>query len=196
MRTCSLVCLLMATAALFALATGCSQSASDTTEVAEVSGPPPAGGHNHADEDGDHENGTEHEGPHGGHVIELGRNHEYHAELVENEQTASVTVYISDKDFNEMPIDEPSIVMNLIVDGNPKTFALTAAGANGGKASRFDSADRGLFEALHEHEASGKLRVTINGNPYVGVVEHHDHHGEDDTDQDDDESGHGDGHAH
>ncbi|PCI39537.1 MAG: hypothetical protein COB46_08580, partial [Rhodospirillaceae bacterium] len=74
-------------------------------------------------------------------------------------------------------INQSSIVMNLTVDGQAKTFELTSAGTNGGKTARFDAAGRSLFEALHEHEAAGKLRVSINGTPYSGAVEHH-HHGD------------------
>lgn len=139
----------------------------------------PSSGDAH-DHDG-HEHGEEHEGPHGGHVIELGRNHEYHAELVENEEAGTVTIYMLDKDLKELAIDAPSIVMNLTVDGQAQSFELTAANASDGKASRFEAAGRDLFDALHEHQATGKLRVTIDGTPHSGDVEHHDHDDEDHT---------------
>ena len=116
--------------------------------------------------------------PHGGHIIELGRNHQYHAELVEDEKARTVTIYILDKEMKELPIDQPSIAVNLVVDGKAQSFTLAAAGAQDGKASRFVSSGEALFEALHEHDASGKLRVTINGSPYSGEIAHdHDHEG-------------------
>ncbi len=150
-------------------------------------------GHDHSGHDhggGDHsghDHSQEHQGPHNGHVIELGRNHMYHAEVVEDDAAAMVTVYILDKDMKELAIDQASIVMNLKFDGEGQSFELTAAA---GSTSQFNAADKTLFEALHEHEATGKLRVTIDGSPYTGDVEHH-HHGDDDDGHD-----HKDGHEH
>ena len=183
MRTILLGTYTVAALALMAVSEGCRpQQSGDGTPV-DVSGPPPAtDGH-------DHDHGGEHQGPHGGHVIELGRNHEYHAELVENEKAGSVTVYMLDKDLKALEIDQPAIAMNLTVDGQAKMFELAATDATSGKASRFEAADRALFEALHEHEATGKLRVTIDGVPYSGEVEHHHHDGDHDDD-------HGHGHKH
>lgn len=141
-------------------------------------------GHDHAEGDQDsRDSSAEHEGPHGGHVIELGHNHQYHAELVENEDTSTVTVFMLDQDMKELAIDQASVTMNLMVDGQVQSFELAAAGAAAGGASRFDAAGNALFEALHEHEASGKLRVTIDGSPYSGEVEHHPH-GEHDEHED------------
>ena len=162
--------------------TGCgSQQASGEQQPVALSEPPPATEHDH-----DHSHGDEHRGPHDGHVIELGRNHEYHAEIVEHDEHQLVIVYILGKDMKELSIDANVLTMSLMVDGALRTFELVAANANGGTASRFDAADVTLFEALHEHEASGKLRATINGAPYVANVEHHDH----------DDHAHGDGHNH
>ena len=182
---------ILATLALSMLASGCAKQTPN--EPVEVAGSPPSGGHeghDHGDHEG-HGHGDEHQGPHDGHVIELGRNHEFHAELVEDEAAGMVTVYMLDKDLKELAIDQATIVMNLKVDGQGKTFELVAVDARDGKAARFDASDRSLFEALHEHEATGKLRVTINGSPYSGEVEHH-HHG----DHDDHGHGHDDKHAH
>jgi len=161
---------LLATLAFIAVLSGCgSKPAIDNTST-DISGPPPTTAKH-----------DEHQGPHHGHVIELGRSHLYHAELVENEKTSTVTIYMLDKDMKEMAIDQPTITMNLKFDGNSKTFQLSARDAKAGRASRFDSDDSALFEALHKHEATGKLRVTINGSSYSGEIEHHDHdkeHGE------------------
>lgn len=177
-------------ATLFSLtvSSGCVPPTASNDSPIEMSGPPPATGGN--DDHSGHDHAAEHEGPHGGHVIEMGRNHEYHAELVENELASSVTVYVLDTDMKELAIDQPSIVMNLVVDGQGKSFELTANGSTNGIASRFDATDKTLFEALHVHEATGKLRITINGTPFSGEVEHHDHH------DDHDDHGHDDGHKH
>jgi hypothetical protein len=137
-------------------------------------------GHDHGGGDhAGHDHANEHKGPHDGHVIELGRSHEFHAELVDDEKAETLTVYILGKDLKELPIEAASITMNLMVDGQPKTFEL--AGATADKSSQFNAADKSLFEALHVHEATGKVRITIGGTPYSGDVEHH-HHGDDHDD--------------
>jgi hypothetical protein len=133
-------------------------------------------GEEHADHDDEHaEHEEEHEGPHGGHVIELGRSHEYHAELVDDEQASTVTVYILDHDLEELPIGATTVSLNLAADGQATPFKLAAVSPADGKASQFTSADPAAFQALHEDEASGKLRVNIAGAPYSGDIEHHHH---------------------
>lgn len=157
------------------------------TAMALIIGCGPNNQNDHADDHHEHTDGEhdeEHEGPHGGHVIELGRDHQFHAELVENEDSKSVTVYMLGEDMKALPISASTMSMNLMVDGEAKTFELTAVEPVDGKASQFNGVDESLFEALHEHEASGKLNVTIDDTPYSGAVEHHDHHDD-----------HADGHA-
>lgn len=144
------------------------------TRPAKVS-PPDANEHDHDHDHAGH--ADEHQGPHGGDVIELGRNHQYHAELVENVTAGTVTVYLLDKDLKELPIEAPKVTMDLKYDGQAKSFELPAVAA-AGKTSQFESADKSLLEAIHEYQATGKLNVTIDGVPYSGEVEHHHHDGE------------------
>ena len=120
--------------------------------------------------DGEHDHATEHQGPHNGQIVDLGRDHEYHAEVVDDD-TGIVSVFILDRELQELPIEAASLAVTLVVDGTTKSFELFAVGP--GKSSRFDCADKGLFEALHLHGASGKLRVTIEGTPYSGEVTSH-----------------------
>lgn len=154
----------------------------------DVSGlPPKTNGDN--DKDG-HE---EHEGPHDGHVIELGKNHEYHAELVENDEGKSVTIYMLDKDLKELTIEADKVLLNLDVDGAAKNFELTATEPSDGKTSRFDSNDADLFKSLHEgKETVGKLRVTIAGKPMTGEIHHHGHDDDDETHEGHDHDKHND----
>lgn len=161
--------------AVFALQVGCSsqdapQDSAERDQPIEMTGPPPLL------ED-------EHQGPHGGHVIELGRSHEFHAELMENEEARTVSVYILGKDMQELALGQPTISLSLIVEGKPQSFVLQAADPTDGKASRFEATDSEAFAALHEHEATGKLLVSIDGKSYSGAIEHHDrdhgHEGED-----------------
>lgn len=137
----------------------------------------PADGNDHDHDEKKHEahdHHGDHKGPHGGHVIELGKGHAYHAEIVEDEDAGVVTVYILDKDIKELAIKQQAITMNLMVAGEAKTFELVAMDATDGTASQFGLIDAALVEALHEHEVSGKLRVTIDGTPFIGKIEHHD----------------------
>lgn len=151
---------------------GCGPSNEGDNGPVEVSGGPPAGADNH---DHSHEHGTE--GPHGGHLIELGRNHKFHAELVENDSTETVTIYILDTHMEELTIDQPSISLSLTADGTSNTFELPAVKSNGATgSSRFETSDKALFQVLEQHgDVTGKLRVTIDGTPYVGTLDHHEH---------------------
>ena len=117
--------------------------------------------HNHSDE-----------GPHGGHLIELGHGHAYHAELIENDATESVIVYILDTHMVELPIEQETIFLNVFADGQANAYQLTAADRAGkSRHSRFESTDEKLFQTLEQHsKLTGKLRVTIKGVPYVGHI--------------------------
>lgn len=126
------------------------------------------------------------EGPHHGHLIELG-NEEYHAELVHTD--SAVTIYLLDAAAKSATaIDAKELVINLKHDGQPEQFHLLAAPEAGdaeGKSSRFTIDDRELVEHL-EHEASeARLSVTIHGTAYSGSLAHHH-----------DDDGHGHDHAH
>jgi hypothetical protein len=79
------------------------------------------------------------EGPHHGHLIELGEE-EYHAELAHDEASKTVTVYLLDKEAKTpVAIADAEIVLNLVVDGQPLQAKLVAAPQDGdpvGQASR------------------------------------------------------------
>lgn len=121
------------------------------------------------------------EGPHHGSLVELG-NEEYHAEIVHDAD--SVSVYILDGAATEaVPIESPELTINLIHDGTPEQFKLTAAPEDGepeGKSSRFMLKDADLVAHLDDEAAAPKLVVTINGAPYRADIAHdHDHEGHD-----------------
>ncbi len=117
------------------------------------------------------------EGPHGGHLIELGRNHAYHAELVEIDATQSIVVYILDSQMQEVSIDHDTISIHVAIDNRASSYVLKAAeGETAGGFSRFVSVGNAMFEALeHNDDLEGKLRVTIKGVPYVGRLAHRAH---------------------
>ncbi len=176
---------------------GCGSDSTETpTENIEGSPPPLAAdadhddhaGHDHGDDAG-HEHPTE--GPHGGHLIELG-NEEYHAELLHDENTHTVTIHLLDGPAKQtVAVPLPEITLQLFRDGQFVKYALKAAQGPGnpaGAASRFEIADAALCDALcHEDEIRARLQVTINGKPFTGTIEHtshgdHDHEGHDHSD--------------
>ena len=140
--------------------------------------PAPTGGDNGSENGDDDHHGEK--GPRGGHLIELGRDHSFHAELVDDHDAGTISIYIMDKDLKDYPIGESKITLVLNVHGTSETFELHASGAVDGKTARFDAADKKLHEELEAHEETeGKLRVTIDGTPYTGMLKHEDHDGED-----------------
>jgi hypothetical protein len=119
------------------------------------------------------------EGPHGGHLIELG-NEEYHAELLHDENTHAVTIHLLDGPGKQpLAIPQTEIALQLFQDGKFVKYALKAIQGPGdaaGAASRFEIVDATLCDALgHEDETRGRLQVTIDGKPYTGTIEHSSH---------------------
>lgn len=124
-------------------------------------------GHGHAEE-----------GPHHGHLIELGEE-EYHAELTHDEASKRVSIYLLDKEAKTaVAISDPDIVLNLATGGQPFQVRLLAAPQQGdpaGQASCFSVTDEKVLEALESPKTTGRLNVTINGKAYVGEVTHQEH---------------------
>ncbi|MCO6044116.1 hypothetical protein NG895_09370 [Aeoliella sp. ICT_H6.2] len=146
---------------------GCATESTD--DGVESSAPPAAAGaHDHPTE-----------GPHHGSLVELG-NDEYHAEMLHNEDTGGVTIYILDSTAKKaVPIDAQKITVNLSHDGQAEQFALAAdpdAGDPAGKASRFVSTDAELGEELDHDHADVQLVVSVAGKQFRGTLQHdHDH---------------------
>ena len=173
---------------------GCGSDSTETPTGKTEGSPPPLAadtdhddhaGHDHGDDAG-HEHPTK--GPHGGHLIELG-NEEYHAELLHDEKTHTVTVHLLDG-AGKQPVAIPAteLTLQLVQGGQFMKYALKAVqgpGDTAGAASRFEIVDAALCDALcHEDETGGRLQATINGKSYSGTIEHgshgdHDHEGDD-----------------
>jgi len=143
---------------------------------------PTAPAENHAADAHDHDHPSE--GPHHGQLIELG-NEEFHAELVHDDSTNQVTIYLLDSAAkNSVASEEQELVMNVVVDGTPQQFKLAAApeaSDPAGKSSRFQATDEAFCKALDNKGAKARLNVTLGGKPLVGSFEpaaheHEDHH--------------------
>ena len=147
---------------------GCSKPAQEkSAQKQEKAGDEDHSGHDHPSE-----------GPHHGQLIELGRE-EYHAELVHDDEKHLITVYLLDAQAKQaVPIEQSELVINLTAQGKPHQYKLAAAPLEGeasGQSSRFQASDEALAEALDSEGAKGRFNLTINGRPYVGNIEHHDH---------------------
>jgi len=118
------------------------------------------------------------EGPHQGHLIELGQE-EFHAELTHDDPSSTVTVYLLDKlAKSSVYSTDTEVVLNLVVEGKPlqaKLAAVPQEGDPAGQSSRFLIADETVLEALEAPTTTGRLNVTIEGKTYIGTVEHHEH---------------------
>lgn len=176
------------------------------------SGDDPKAGQQGQDDHAGHDHSAhDHSAPHGGHLIELGRDHEYHAELVDDHETDTATIYMLDADMKPMEHDAESVTLVLTAGDNTGTFKLSA-NASGGPGE-YTSQEPGLFKLLDVEGAAGKLRTDIGGKPFTGSFEHHAHgdhdhaahdHKEGDGHDDDDHShddhkegdGHDDDHGH
>ena len=169
--------LLMTGVVLSSLLIGCSDSASKSIHTASSTGGESLGHDPHPTE-----------GPHGGHLIELG-NEEFHGEIT-YDATKSVTVFVLDAAAKkQVSIESREVTFNINVDGKPMQFKLAEVpdvDDPKGESSRFISSDPkllGLFEAPFVH---GTLVLRIHGQSFRGDIDihrdggHHEH-GEDDA---------------
>lgn len=195
------VCLTVVAASIVSLA-GCGSNSAEPPTTQIDGTPPPlletdSSGHEGHDHGDDASDGHPTEGPHGGHLIELG-NEEYHAELLHDENTHRVTIHLLDsagKTPVAVPLEEVSL--QLFRAGQFEKYTLTAAlgqGSAAGGVSQFEIVNAALCDALcDEDELRGQLQITINGKPYTGTIEGGGHEGHD-HDGDDDGAHDGDGH--
>ncbi|MDB4766859.1 hypothetical protein OAG71_04145 [bacterium] len=113
-----------------------------------------------------------HVAPHGGQIIELGREHEYHAEIVDQHDSESITVYMLDGDLKDIKVDSETISITLISGEDSKTFEMTDAGQEGDEGSSFMTKDAAAFALMETENSEGKIRVRIDGKSYTGTFAH------------------------
>lgn len=140
----------------------------------------------------EHDHGHDHpsEGPHHGSLIELGKE-AYHAELLHDEKSGAITIYILDGAAKvSVPITAESVLVNVKHDGKGQQFTLAAAPEQGdpeGKSSKFATQDKTLGELLDEKDTTARLVLEIDGKSFSGEIDAHDH---------DHDHGHDEKHAH
>lgn len=134
----------------------------------------PLGASNAEEQEHDHS----HEGVHGGQVIELG-DENYHAELIHDDSTHQIGVYLLDQTAQAAaPVAVTSVTINTVVADKPLQFALPAVpqpGDPAGKASYFELISEDLCDRLDAGGGRARLGITIDGRPYVGEIETHGH---------------------
>jgi hypothetical protein len=134
--------------------------------------------------DAEHDHGEE--GPHGGHIIELGVE-DHHAELTHDEATHKIGVYLLGGDAKTAtPIETASVTINVAIDGTPTQYILPAAPQQGeaaGKSSYFELVSEPLCAVVcgesESPNTTARLSITIDNKPYIGMIEtkphEHDH---------------------
>jgi hypothetical protein len=179
----NLLATMLVSALIICTVSGCGGDNADTTS--SNAGDATEGRSATAEAAHDHPDG----GPHGGSLIELG-NEEFHAELVHDDQTGTVTIYLLDSAAKaSVPIAAADVSINVTHEGAGEQFKLTASADQNdpqGMSSRFVSSDAELAKELDHGHAEAQLAVTINGKPYRGRIAHnhghdeggHDHAGE------------------
>ena len=123
-------------------------------------------------------------GPNNGDLLEIGRG-EFHAELVVDEETQQIVVYLLDSKLKSyISIDAAFLVVNFKQGNKPAQVKLLPvpqdADANG-LSSRFSLISPELFAALHDSKSDAKLSLRIGKKSYIAKLAHdhnHDHTGQ------------------
>ena len=170
------------------LSMGCGTGEEDFRTLGDeddVANTAPADEHHHHDE-----------GPHGGHILELGG---LHGELAMDD-SRGITLYLLGGDV-ETPavVSDASAMLHVTVDDATVDLELAAVPAEGGQAgetSAFSIAGDLVPEAIHDIEdVIGTIDLRLGEEALTVEIEHdhdeHDHHGEHEDDHDS-EGHHGD----
>lgn len=146
----------------------------------------------------DHDH-AHHEGPHGGHVIELTDDHSAHLEVTMGEDR-TITLYVLGEDVETaIPVAVGDVLFELEGEGDEEIeLELTPMPAEGepeGTSSVFVVKAENVPESVKDIEGlHGHVHITIDGKEYEGELEHdHDHEGHDHAEHDHEE---GDDHEH
>jgi hypothetical protein len=150
---------------MFGLAAGCNQQTGDFKTAKQINEGKKAAGQPH-----EHES----EGPHGGAIVELG-DEEYHAEVVIDPKTYTLSVYLLGKDAKTAtPIAAEEVTVVTEDDSKLKLKAVPQDGESGGKASKFELAEEATVGPIAKAGfLHGALKLEIDGKPYGGDIDLH-----------------------
>jgi hypothetical protein len=123
------------------------------------------------------------QGPNNGDLLEIGRG-EYHAELVVDEESQQIVVYLLDSTLKMyISIDAAFLVVNFKEGNKPVQVKLLPVPQEmdaKNLSSRFSLISSELFAALHDAKSDAKLSLRIGKKSYVSKLAHdhsHDHTG-------------------
>lgn len=130
-------------------------------------------GHDHGDQTKEKGGAHAHapDGPHGGHLIELGT--VAHLEMVHDTAAGKVTAYFFGADGESVLAIPGAPELKLVTHDGPKVLRMEPVASSDGKASEFSVVDHVLE---HEH-LEGRITVEIEGQTYNPDLEAgaHDH---------------------
>jgi hypothetical protein len=134
-------------------------------------------GHDH-DHDHDHDHAHAAQGPHKGHIIELGEE-EYHAEWTHDDESGLVAIYILDKEMKkEVAIESKQVEIKTKIGDAEKMYQLDAeypAEGDMNKTAKFVLEDKSLITALlaaGKEGATATLNVEIEGKKFSAAIDH------------------------
>jgi len=119
-------------------------------------------------------------GPHGGDLIELGKE-EYHLELLHDEKAGVLAFFLLDSSAKKMlasPAKE--IYVNVKAAGKGKQYKIAPSPQPNDPKDNFScyaTKDKELIETLDKHGIQASVMINIAGKQYVGKIEHHHDHG-------------------
>lgn len=123
-------------------------------------------------------------GPNNGDLLEIGRG-EYHAELVVDEESQQIVVYLLDSALKSyISIDAAYLTVNFKAGNKPAQVKLLPVPQDADAknlSSRFSLISPALFAALHDSKSDAKLSLKIGKKSYVSKLAHdhnHDHIGQ------------------
>lgn len=134
--------------------------------------------HNHAQAD-QHAGAEGHEhptaGPHGGALIELGKE-EYHAELNLDEKRNQVTIVVLDSAGKQLvPVEAPYVLVNVKGGDKPRQYRLLPVfpkGQDRGPATMFALVSPELMTDLHTPAVTAKMTIKIGKKSYAAALQH------------------------
>jgi hypothetical protein len=133
-----------------------------------------------------------HHGPNEGEVIELVGDGDYHAELLQDVDHKTVTVFLLGQDV-KTPVTTAAdkLVIRITHQGTPTEFVLAPKeGETAGNVSKFESKDEALTLALGNETAERELEVTIGDKPYKAKFPYYEPHHHGDAVEDEHKDGH------
>jgi hypothetical protein len=141
-----------------------------------------------AHDDHGHSHGEHAHGPHGGELVELGKE-EFHAEFVVDGKAHTLKVFLLGPDAKTAATTDAS-ELSIVPEGGTPIILKAAEGQPEGKVSEFALTDEKIVHDLNEAGfIHGDLKVKIGGTPYNGHLDAHfdeDHdHGKEEMKKDD-----------